>query len=149
MSSEIFKQLVDAASSIISATGTTSRSDITKSQYDRRFRAHFGVSIDIALELYDEILCEFGDDCIVPKHFLWALYFLKAYPTESLAAAAVGVSEKTYRSAVRGAIDQLSKLKLVYLFIILYSFDIQTQYTININMYIHNKLYILQGPLCG
>lgn len=46
---------------------------------------------------------------VEPIHLLWALYFLKAYPTESIAASILNVSPKTYRSYVHEVVGLMQR----------------------------------------
>ncbi len=56
----------------------------TAAREDQRFREHFGAPFAIVQMVWDMLeegglLPEKGE----PKHLLWALYFLKCYPTEA------------------------------------------------------------------
>jgi hypothetical protein len=59
---------------------------------ERRFRSAFGLGTHEANEVYS-----FVKSCSSPKHFLWALHFLKVYPTESLGSCFSGASENTWK----------------------------------------------------
>jgi hypothetical protein len=88
----------------------TSRSVGTAAMEDRRFRGLFGARIEIVLKVW-LMLGEGGlhPKKSKPKHLLWTLYFLKAYPREAPGCSAVGGS--------KGAIDPKTLRKWVWLFI--------------------------------
>ena len=85
---------------------------------NRRFVALFGLPADTADELWGYVMSHvgIGDDSmsgVREKHFLWALNFLKLYPTESSAAAMWDVDEKTYRKRVWKMVEIIANLDLV------------------------------------
>ena len=62
----------------------------------RRWKAMFGVSLSATESLWNlpEVHCS-------SLHLLWFLYYVKVYPTDSLAAAWAGCDEKTWRKQLR------------------------------------------------
>lgn len=73
--------------------------------HERVFREHFGVSVKHVIEIWHHI----ASRNIQPVHLLWTLYFLKVYPTESVAAATLNTSPKTYRKVVREVIGLMNR----------------------------------------
>ena len=82
----------------------------TAAMEDCRFRGLFRARIEIVLKVW-LMLGEGGlhPKKSKPKHLLWTLYFLKAYPREAPGCSAVGGS--------KGAIDPKTLRKWVWLFI--------------------------------
>ena len=80
---------------------------------DRRFRELLGVGPLVALHAWHLI----NDHNLLPKggmflHFLWALCFLKVYPTETVLASLCGGSDpKTVRKWVWQFVIALSDLE--------------------------------------
>jgi len=80
------------------------------------FRVTFGTSLLIVSKVWsmlweEDLLPEGGR----PKHLLWALHFLKVYPLQAPAFAAVGASggavdPKTHRKWVWAFIDAIAEL---------------------------------------
>ena len=62
----------------------------------RKFRAFFGTSPMVCVTVWDMLLFHRPRKS-TPEHLLWALLLLKQYNIESVNAALVGVSEKTFR----------------------------------------------------
>src|SRR5690349_17482941 len=54
--------------------------------WDRKFRAHFGVCLTVASQLWICISVA-GPEPIQHIHLFWALYFLKVYSTEEVSAS--------------------------------------------------------------
>lgn len=84
----------------------------------RVFKTFYGVSPNVCASIWSMITdkpqgCE-------QKHLLWALLFLKRYNTESINAAIVGVSEKTFREWTWQIIDLLAALNLVHFLLLLF-----------------------------
>lgn len=84
---------------------------------DKLFREFFGCSALVALYTWS-LLEQY--DFITPdgqiQHLLWTLFFMKQYPTEGLACAALGGSKgkidpKTYRKWVHPFMSALSDLE--------------------------------------
>lgn len=78
----------------------------------RRYKSCFGVSPKITSLLWREI------KSTLPKkykeeHLLWALYYLKNYPTESVARVFVKADEKTLREIIWTMIEKLSNINCV------------------------------------
>ena len=83
----------------------------TDEMEDRHFREFFGTSISMVMMVWDllvdhSLLPEKG----LPKHLLWALYFLKVYPKQSPGCSVVGASA--------GAVDPKTFRKWVWAFIV-------------------------------
>ena len=83
----------------------------TDKMEDRHFREFFGTSISMVMMVWDllvdhSLLPEKG----LPKHLLWALYFLKVYPKQSPGCSVVGASA--------GAVDPKTFRKWVWAFIV-------------------------------
>jgi len=79
---------------------------------DRDFRSLFGSSLPSIAMLWSL----FGDEHsrrlrFNQSHYLWALMWLKQYNTETVLAATVGCTEKTFRERVR---QVLSEINLLY-----------------------------------
>jgi hypothetical protein len=90
--------------------GENCRGQKSNSTNHRSFRSFFGVSADVCAELW-KLLHPVNVNGASPKHLLWALFFLKVYPTESIGASMVGhVDEKTYRKWVWIFVDKISDL---------------------------------------
>lgn len=62
----------------------------------RKFRAFFGTSPTVCFAVWNMLLVHRPRKS-TPEHLLWALLLLKQYSIESVNAALVGVSEKTFR----------------------------------------------------
>ena len=62
----------------------------------RKFRAFFGTSPEICLIVWNMLSTERPSNSM-PQHLLWSLMVLKRYHIESVSAALVGVTEKTFR----------------------------------------------------
>ena len=90
--------------------GHFSRSFTTK---QRRWNSSFGTSPAIAAQLWEWI----DPDNSMPRgvrhcHLLWALYFLKTYPTEEPGSGSVGgYNEKTWRKWVKLFVTAISYLE--------------------------------------
>jgi hypothetical protein len=84
----------------------------------RIFRELFGTNlrvVDNVWFLLDDL--EINPEGGLPKHLLWALHFMKAYPLQAQGCAAVGGSDgavdpKTYRKWVWAYIEAISDLEL-------------------------------------
>ena len=81
-------------------------------QFYKIWREHFGASLKVATQVW--LLME--DNEIVEKgmqvqKFVWALHFLKCYPTDNVGAAKAGVGIKTYRHSVDDIINRISWLE--------------------------------------
>ena len=76
---------------------------------DVRWRAMFGASPEVILELWDRIEPPESEK---PQYLLWALMLLKVYATEPvLCALAGGVNEKTFRKHAWKFIEEISNLE--------------------------------------
>ena len=78
----------------------------------RKFRAFFGTSPLVCVVAWDLLLVHRPKKS-TPEHLLWALLLLKRYSIESVNAALVGVSEKTFRKWAHTFIFLLSNLPVV------------------------------------
>ena len=78
----------------------------------RKFRAFFGTSPLVCVVVWDLLLVQRPRKS-TPEHLLWALLLLKRYTIESVNAALVGVSEKTFRKWAHTLIHLLSNLPVV------------------------------------
>jgi hypothetical protein len=79
---------------------------------DRHFRALFGCPVDVALHLWLMLV----DHDLVPsgatmKHFLWALLFLKVYPTDLPMCRMTKADPKTTRKWVDIILDSIACLE--------------------------------------
>ena len=72
-------------------------------------KSFFRVELSTLLIVWDKI----RSDPIQMEHLLYGLYFLKVYPTESVACGVFRVQEKTWRKWVKIVIKKISLLKLV------------------------------------
>ena len=83
----------------------------SESSEDHRFRAFFGCSAEVAARLWAMLV-----ECLLLPHqgqilhLLWALFFMKCYPTEEPACAAAG--------GQRGAVDPKTLRKYIWPFIV-------------------------------
>lgn len=75
-----------------------------------RFVAFFGVYPNVCEEVSKLIASQPLLSSCYPCHLLWALYFLKCYPTERTAAIVLHVDEKTYRKWIWYVLDRLSEI---------------------------------------
>lgn len=84
---------------------------------DRRFRSFFGCGAAVALMAWQMLNAyEFLPDSSTLVHLLWALFFMKRYPTEEHACSTVGGSQgaidaKTLRKHIWPLITALSDLE--------------------------------------
>ncbi len=81
------------------------------SQGYRKFRTFFGTSPMVCVAVWGMLVCRPLKSR--PEHMLWALMLLKLYNIESVNAALVGVSEKTFRKWAHIFIRLLSNLPVV------------------------------------
>jgi hypothetical protein len=94
------------------------RNDSSEATEMRIFRELFGTRLLVVENLWfllDEL--SLHPEGGLPKHLLWALHFMKAYPLQAQRCAAVGgsggaVDPKTYRKWVWAYIEAVSDLKL-------------------------------------
>jgi hypothetical protein len=85
-----------------------------------RFKSFFGVTVEVCTILFLNLLAKFEavtleDDRkflrrFSEKHLLWALFFLKVYSTERVAASMLDTTEKTYRKWSHALIEEIAKL---------------------------------------
>lgn len=79
---------------------------------DSRFRACFGVSSEIAAEIWNLIEPSVDEPGAAPKHLLWALVFMKVYSTEEIHCAIVNwPSDRTFRKWSWYFIAKIADLK--------------------------------------
>lgn len=67
------------------------------STFERRFREFFGINVVTMNFLFQFLKIVAPEYKIRASHLLMAMYFLKQYPTVSVAAKFWGVDEKTFR----------------------------------------------------
>lgn len=79
---------------------------------ERRVRSLFGVSTSVMTHVWRMIRLSV-DRSLRAQHLLWALYFLKVYPTETAAAAVLHVDEKTFRKYLWPMVYELATMRLV------------------------------------
>jgi hypothetical protein len=72
---------------------------LTGSPSMKSYRAHFG-TVPIVVAIIWQLLIENHQVSFLPMHFLWALHFLKCYPTTEVGASFCKVDPKTWRKWV-------------------------------------------------
>lgn len=76
---------------------------------ERSFAAHFGIAVYILPGIY--ALYHQKNTSAPPRnHILFALYFLKTYPTEHVGASFCKCDEKTFRNVVRSTLTSLDHI---------------------------------------
>jgi hypothetical protein len=81
----------------------------------RRFVGMFGLEPIHCAIVWNELVLSGWTGrtrCAKPVHLLWALHFLRVYPTEEVLVARVGVDEKTARKWVWFYIHGIARLTL-------------------------------------
>lgn len=80
---------------------------------DKRFRSHFGVSLEVAFNTWISLqpMRSFGS---TPTHYLIALNFLKTYDSEYIIATRFGITEKTVRRWIWYYVNLIAKLDVVH-----------------------------------
>ncbi|KAJ3280198.1 hypothetical protein HDU76_009248 [Blyttiomyces sp. JEL0837] len=78
--------------------------------WERAFVGHFGLKLDSFLDVWIHVRDEFQRQGLKRLHLLWALLYLKVYPTEILAASHLRTSPTNYREKVHVAVDILAEL---------------------------------------
>ncbi|KAI9344262.1 hypothetical protein BDR26DRAFT_857496 [Obelidium mucronatum] len=73
--------------------------------WSRRFASFFGLSVMSACDLWVIVKPSMVSLKLTKTHFLWGLYYLKVYPTESVAAATLGTSETNWRTKVKAVVN--------------------------------------------
>ncbi|KAJ3223105.1 hypothetical protein HDU78_011412 [Chytriomyces hyalinus] len=73
--------------------------------WKRHFVAHFGLRVDLAVDMWEIVHESFVAVCLKKECFLWALYFLKVYLTEATAVLKFSTSETNWHVKVKLAID--------------------------------------------
>ncbi|KAI8842961.1 hypothetical protein BC829DRAFT_420242 [Chytridium lagenaria] len=71
----------------------------------RIFAAHFGCDQETLLELWEMVRNEAIDSGFRRNQFLWAMFYLKTYPTDDNAAGRFKVSATTWRMKVHSMWD--------------------------------------------
>ena len=84
---------------------------------DHRFRSNFGCSVEVAVEVWNALV----HDAILPDqgqslHLLWALYFMKRYPTKETACTATGghtgaIDPKTHQKYIWPFLEAIANLE--------------------------------------
>ncbi|CEO99925.1 hypothetical protein PBRA_007659 [Plasmodiophora brassicae] len=87
----------------------TASSTVLRRYHDRRFRALFGVSVDICVALWLHIQSHIVGNAIRPKHLLWALHFMKENPTEISGSSKWGVDPGTWSQHVQRVLRLLHR----------------------------------------
>jgi len=87
----------------------------------RKFRAFFGTTPQICANVWDRLLTRRPEKS-TPDHLLWALLLLKQYHIESVNAALVGVSEKSFRKWSLKFVRLLADLPVVTFSLIIFNF---------------------------
>jgi hypothetical protein len=98
----------------ISQLSNSKSSSSETNLWKRRMRSLFGVTLETLLFVWREISPK-GPETIEMEHLLMALYFLKVYPTESVACGVFKVQEKTWRIHVKIILQRICDLNLVSL----------------------------------
>eukprot|EP00474_Spongospora_subterranea_P000466 CRZ00924.1 hypothetical protein [Spongospora subterranea] len=90
-------------------------SSVISSVWERKFRTFFGMSITGTVVLWQKLLISLAGQHVPFSfiHLLMALYFLKIYPLEEVAAATFKVTEKTYRKWIWILIERIRRLDLI------------------------------------
>ena len=81
-------------------------------EFHRIWREHFGASVKVATRVW--LLME--DNKIVENEskvdmFIWALHFMKCYPTDNVGASRAGVGIRHYRTCVADFVNRISWLE--------------------------------------
>ncbi|KAJ3008516.1 UNVERIFIED_CONTAM: hypothetical protein HDU68_003052, partial [Siphonaria sp. JEL0065] len=105
--------LIKLASPLISTT--TSQYERNKAKWDRRFASFFGLTVFSACDIWEIVKRVFDNKRLTKRDFLWGLYFLKVYPTESQAAATFNTSETTWRTTVKRVVKILKEMDQIHL----------------------------------
>jgi hypothetical protein len=66
----------------------------------RKFRAHFGVSVEAVSYIWTMVMLYSWSMPIDVSHVLWTLYYLKCYPTNDIASGFLRCDVKTYNKYV-------------------------------------------------
>jgi hypothetical protein len=78
--------------------------------WSRVFKGNFGMRLEAVADVWEEID---KPAYVRIKHLLWALYYLKIYPTDECACAMFGISAPTWRRWTREVIDMIRALDVV------------------------------------
>ena len=102
------KRIIDCGLAIINMSVV----DEDSTHFDRTWKSHFGVSVEVASKVWDLMI---GEE-LVPKsatvrNLLWALHWLKCYPTESVGASKVGVCDRKWRDVTTDFLLHMSYLE--------------------------------------
>lgn len=79
---------------------------------DRRFSAHFGISVSTCAKLWKLLSLSIPADG-TPKHLLYMLLFLKTYTPEHVRASQCRCDEKTLRKWVKVFVEAVARLPIV------------------------------------
>lgn len=83
-------------------------------QRAEQFRGAFGIHALACSQLWQKLQsAEVLPENALPKHLLWALFFLKNYATETVGSSFANVTKKTFRKWCWILVRQISELDLV------------------------------------
>ncbi|ORY31116.1 hypothetical protein BCR33DRAFT_840685 [Rhizoclosmatium globosum] len=82
--------------------------------FERLFRAHFGMSTATCEEVWQELIPSNLHHTIEKKHLLWTLFYLKVYSSIDVSASKFGVTAPTWRKWVELTLDSLSELNVIH-----------------------------------
>ena len=82
---------------------------------ERRFRSHFGINAEHVARLWNVLLLRIPEEMVgwKPHHLLDALFFMKVYSPEPVAARFAGCDEKTLRKWNWKVVGTIAALKCV------------------------------------
>jgi hypothetical protein len=82
------------------------------SNFNRKLRSHFGVSEDVLNTLWT-LVHPLQPPAGKAKYLLWALYYLKVYPTDVVGSSTCQVDKKTYTKWINVYFSLMAGLNLV------------------------------------
>lgn len=91
--------------------------DVSAPDFQADWMAHFGTMPEQCVWIWNELNpCRTMGKSAHPRHLLWALYFLRVYPTEKMGRSAVAestghVDEKTWRKWTQIFVKAISFLE--------------------------------------
>lgn len=80
----------------------------------KKFKSFFGVSPFICARVWASIQPHLGSG-FKEVHLLWGLFFLRNYPTESIACGLAMCDAKTYRKRIWRVVEELAQMDVVSL----------------------------------
>lgn len=78
----------------------------------KKFKSFFGVSPFICARVWASIQSHLGNG-FKEVHLLWGLFFLRNYPTESIACGLAMCDAKTYRKRIWRVVEELAQIDVV------------------------------------